>query len=365
MKGRINQIKNPEVAIDGREVGLRHPAFIVAELSGNHLGSYKTAVKLIKATAKAGADAVKLQTYTPDTMTLDSKKPWFIVGGKDNPGEWKGKTLYELYKNAHTPWEWQPKLKKIAEGLGLILFSTPFDETAVDFLEKMNVPCYKISSYEVTDIPLLERVARTRKPVILSVGFANLSEIKQAVETLRKNGCSQIALLHCATAYSDTPDLGKMNLQTIKRLRTRFGVVSGFSDNNAGIEIPLYSVAMGASIVEKHFILDRDKGGPDAQFSIEPAELAQLVKTIRNFEKTKGKVHYGPADSKERYNKRFRRSIFVVTDIKKGDVFTTDNIRVIRPALGLSPSLLGEVIGKRATQDIKKGTPLNSKMVSK
>lgn len=353
------------IKIKKRIIGEGYSCFIVAELSGNHHQKFGEAVASIKAAAKAGADAVKLQTYTPDTMTLDSKKPWFIVGGKDNPSEWKGKTLYDLYKKAYTPWEWQPKLKKIAEGLGLILFSTPFDKTAVDFLEKMNVPCYKISSYEVTDIPLLKSVARTRKPVILSVGFANLSEIKRAVETLRENGCSQIALLHCVTAYSGTLDLERMDLQTINDLRTRFGVVSGFSDNNAGIEVPLYSVAMGASIVEKHFILDRDKGGPDAQFSIEPVEFTQLVKTIRNFEKAKGKIRYGPADSKERYNKRFRRSIFVVADIRKGDAFTANNVRVIRPEFGLSPSLLEDVVGKRATQDIKRGVPLNSKMVSK
>lgn len=353
------------IRIKKRIIGEGYPCFIVAELSGNHHQKFDEAVALIKAAAKAGADAVKLQTYTPDTMTLDSRKHWFIVGGKNNPGEWKGKTLYKLYKKAYTPWEWQPKLKKMAEGLGLILFSTPFDKTAVDFLEKISVPCYKISSYEVTDIPLIKRVAQTRKPVILSVGFANLTEIKQAVESLRKNGCLQIALLHCVTAYSGAPDLERMNLQTINDLKTRFGVVSGFSDNNAGIEVPLYSVAMGASIVEKHFILDRGKGGPDAQFSIEPVELAQLVKTIRNFEKAKGKVHYGPADFKERYNKRFRRSIFVVADIKKGDVFTASNIRVIRPEFGLSPSMLEEVIGKQATKDIKRGTPLNSKMVSK
>lgn len=353
------------IRVKKRIIGEGYPCFIVAELSGNHLQEFDEAVALIKAAAKAGADAVKLQTYTPDTMTIDSQKKWFIVGGAKTPKTWKGRSLYELYKKAYTPWEWQPKLKKIAEDWGLILFSTPFDETAVDFLKKMNVPCYKISSYEVTDIPLLKSVARTRKPVILSVGFANLSEINQAVETLRKNGCSQIALLHCVTAYSGAPDLERMALQTINDLRTRFGVVSGFSDNNAGIEVPLYSVAMGASIVEKHFILDRDKGGPDAKFSIEPAELAQLVKTIRNFEKAKGKIRYGPADSKERYNKRFRRSIFVVADLMKDDVFTAENIRVIRPELGLSPSLLEEVIGKRATRDIKKGTPLNSEMVSK
>lgn len=365
-KDRLKQdLTESVIRIGKRIIGGNNPTFIVAELSGNHHKNYDEAVGLIRAAAQSGADAVKLQTYTPDTMTIDSKKRWFTVGGAKNPKTWKGKSLYKLYREAYTPWDWQPKLKKIADSLGLLFFSTPFDETAVDFLEGIKVPCYKISSYEATDIPLLKRVARTLKPVILSVGFANLSEINQAVETLRKNGCSQIALLHCVTAYSDVPDLERMNLHTINELRTRFNVVSGFSDNNAGIEVPLYSVAMGASIVEKHFILNRDKGGPDAQFSIEPVELAQLVKTIRNFEKAKGIVHYGPADSRERYNKRFRRSIFVVADIKKDDKFSADNVRVIRPEFGLSPSMLGEVIGKQATKDIKRGTPLNSKMVSK
>ena len=350
------------IKIKERKIGPGYPTFIIAELSGNHHQKFKEAVALIKAAAKAGVDAVKLQTYTPNTMTIDSTKPWFIVAGKDNPQNWQGKTLYELYKKAYTPWKWQPKLKKIAEDLGLILFSTPFDSTSVDFLEKMHVPCYKIASYETTDIPLLKKVASCGKPVIISVGFASLGEIKLAVSTLKNNGAKQVAILHCVTAYSNKPDFDKMNLETIMALRKKFGVVSGFSDNNSGIEIPLYAVAMGASIVEKHFILDRKSGGPDAQFSIEPDELRKMVTTIRNFEKSKGKIHYGPTDEKERYNKRFRRSIFAVADIKKGDKLSAKNIRIIRPEFGLKPFFWDKVIDKVAIKDIEQGTPINSTM---
>lgn len=352
------------INIGNRKIGTNYPSFIVAELSGNHHQKYEEAVSLIKAAAKAGADAVKLQTYTPDTMTINSKKRWFIVRGQDNPKSWKGQSLYDLYKIAYTPWDWQPKLKKVAEDLGLFFFSTPFDETAVNFLEQLRVPCYKISSYEVTDVPLLKRVAKTKKPVILSVGFASKGEIKNAVNALKTNGCSQIALLHCVTSYSSSPDFSKMNLANIADLKDKFDVVAGFSDNNAGIDVPFYSVTMGASIVEKHFILSRKSGGPDAKFSVEPKELNQLVTQIRNFELSKGHVHYGPTDRAEVYNKRFRRSIFAVADIKKGDAFSADNIKVIRPEYGLSPMLFDKLLGKHASRNIVSGSPLSLKMVS-
>lgn len=348
-----------QIRIKNRVIGEGNPCFVVAELSGNHHQKFDEAVKLIKAAANAGADAIKLQTYTPDTMTIESNKKWFIVGGKDNPDSWKSKTLYDLYKTAYTPWEWQPKLKKIAEELGLILFSTPFDETAVDFLEKMDVPCYKVASYEATDIPLLEKVAKTGKPVIISVGYANLSEIKEAIATLRKNGTRELAVLHCTTGYSDNPKSEDMNLRTILDIRERFHVVSGFSDNNAGIEIPVMAVAAGAAIVEKHFILKRSSGGPDASFSIEPDELKKMVEAIGGVEKSLGKVHYGPVNQLEKYNRRWRRSIFASSDIKKGEEFTKKNIRVIRPHNGLRPKYLKEVLGKKATKNITKGTPLS------
>ena len=326
---------NLDIQIDNKKIGIGHPCFIVAEISANHNQNYEKAVEIIKAAAKAGADAIKLQTYTPDTMTIDSDKEWFQVGGKDNPDSWQGKTLYDLYKTAYTPWDWQPRLKKIAEDLGMMLFSTPFDETAVDFLEEMNVPCYKIASYEVNDISLLRKIARTGKPVIISLGYASLEDAELAVSTLRENGTKELAVLHCVTGYSDTPRLENMNLRTIIDIRERFGVVSGFSDNNGGVGVPIIAAAMGASIIEKHFITSRQEGGPDARFSIEPEELARMVKTIRDAEKSMGKVQYGPVNEIEEYNKRWRRSLFVVKDMKAGEEFTRENVRSIRPAFGL------------------------------
>lgn len=371
-----------EIKIGNKKIGDNHPCFIVAELSGNHHQKFDEAVALIKAAAEAGADAVKLQIYTPDTMTIDSDKEWFVVGGEDNPDVWKGKTLYQLYQEAYTPWEWQPKLKEIAENLGLILFSTPFDETAVDFLEKMNAPCYKVASYEATDIPLLKRIAKTGKPVIISVGLAVLNEVELAVETLRKNGARDIAVLHCVTTYSESPEFGDMNLNTIIDIRERFGVVSGFSENNGEIDVSVTAATLGASIIEKHFIFRRSDGGPDANFSIEPAEFKQMATLIRRAEKEgaeavlrdlvskkdveriMGKVHYGPANEGERYNKRFRRSLFVVKDMKKGESFTYENLRVIRPEVGLSPKHLDEVLGKEASKDIERASPLSWDLVS-
>ncbi len=360
--------------IGDRKIGHGHPCFIVAELSGNHHQKYEEAAALVKAAKEAGADAVKLQTYTPDTITLNSDKKWFRVGGDDNPENWKGKTLYELYQTAYTPWEWQPKLKKLADELGILLFSTPFDETAVDFLEEMNVPCYKIASYEATDFVLLRKVAQTKKPVILSVGYASQDEVKFAVDTLRANGSGDIAVLHCVTGYSAEPKLEDMHLTNIRDLRDRFGVVSGFSDNNAGIEIPLMAAAAGASIIEKHLILDRQSGGPDAQFSLEPQELKELVKKIRTLESGKekatvsdvalGKVHYGPINKLEEYNKRWRRSLFAGKDIKKGELFTKENVRDVRPAFGLETRYYDQVIGKRAVKDIEFADPLSWDLIA-
>ena len=348
----------PDFHIGNRIIGVGHPCFIVAELSGNHHQNYEEAVKLIYVAKEAGADAVKLQTYTPDTITIDSPKEWFIVAGKDNPDGWKGKTLYELYQTAYTPWEWQPKLKKIADEIGIMLFSSPFDETAVDFLEKMQVPCYKVASYEVTHIPLLRKIANTGKPVILSIGFASLEEVELAIETLREGGTRDIAVLHCVTSYADEPKPEDMHLATIGDIRERFNVVSGFSDNNGGIEIPLRAAMVGASIIEKHFILNRTDAGPDAKFSLEPHELKTMIEKIREAEKAIGSVHYGPVNDAEEYNKRFRRSIFVVEDIKKGEVFTGKNVRVIRPGNGLHSKFFDQVVGKRALENIERGTPL-------
>lgn len=365
---------SPSVRIGGQYIGEGAPCFIVAEISGNHHQKYEEAVALLKAAKEAGADAVKLQTYTPDTITLNSDNEWFRVNGIDNPAGWKGKTLCELYTEAYTPWEWQPKLKKLADELGIILFSTPFDETAVDFLEKMNVPCYKIASYEATDFLLLRKVARTKKPVILSVGYATKEEIKEAVDTLRQYGTTDIAVLHCVTGYGAEPALSDMHLRTIADISKQFRVVSGFSDNNAGISVPLMAVRSGASIIEKHLILDRNQGGPDARFSLEPAELKELVANIREAEESEkragvpeellGTPHYGPSNGVEEYNKRFRRSLFSGKDIKKGELFTKENVRNVRPGFGLPTKHFDEIVGKHATSDIPFATPLSFEMIS-
>lgn len=361
----VKKVNHSFIKIAERKIGQDYPCFIVAEISANHHQKFAEAVELIEAAAKSGADAVKLQTYTPDTMTLDSDKKWFLVGGENNPDIWKGQTLYQLYKTAYTPWDWQPKLKKVADSVGIILFSTPFDETAVDFLEKMEVPCYKVSSYESRDIPLLKKVARTKKPVIISTGYDTFEEIKFSVKTLRDNGAGGVAVLHCVTSYAQKSKAQEMNLATIKDIRRKLKVVAGFSDNNAGIEIPIIAAISEASIIEKHFILRRKDGGPDAGFSIEPQELREMVTRIRFAEKTLGKVHYGPSNETERYNRRYQRSIFVSESIKKGERLTKKNIRIIRPGEGLTPKYWGDVLGKTAIKDIEAGTPLSWDLIQK
>ncbi len=318
-----------------RVIGPGEPCFVVAELSGNHNLQYDRAVEMVKAAAAAGVDAVKIQTYTPDTMTIDSDEEWFFVKGKDNPDLWKGQKLYDLYKTAYTPWEWQADLKKIAEDLGVVFFSTPFDPTAVDFLEDLGVPCYKIASYEATDYVLLKKIAATGKPIIMSVGFATEEEVEYSLSVLRKYGAKEIVLLHCVTAYSDDPQANEMNLQTMLDIPGRFGVPAGFSDNNIGTEIPIVAATMGAVVLEKHFTMDRSLGGPDARFSLEPQEWTHMVQTIRRIETMKGKVHYGCQSDKEEQNKFFRRSLFAVADIKVGEAFTPENIRSIRPSIGM------------------------------
>ncbi|QQG46248.1 MAG: pseudaminic acid synthase [Candidatus Niyogibacteria bacterium] len=358
--------------IGNKSVGGGQPVFLVAEISANHHQKYEEAVKLVRAAREAGADAVKLQTYTPDTITLNSDKEWFRVGGENNPDDWQKKTLYQLYQAAYTPWEWQPKLKKLADDLDIILFSTPFDESAVDFLESIEVPCYKIASYEVNDFLLLRRVARTGKPVIISLGYASAKDADFAIKTLRENGAKDIAALHCVTQYETEPDFSGMNLATIKNIAERFDVVSGFSDNNAGIEAPLIAAAAGAKIIEKHVILDRKSGGSDAGFSLEPQEFKLMAEKIRagdsiaDGEKTKialGGVHYGPASAAEEHNKRFRRSLFVCKNIKRGEKFSPENIRSVRPAFGLPTKHFDEIIGRAATADIEFGTPLKKEHI--
>lgn len=369
-----------EATINGRKIGEGQPCFIVAEISGNHHQKYDEAVALVKAAKDAGADAVKFQTYTPDTITLNSDKEWFVVGGKDHPESWKQRVLYNLYETAYTPWEWQPRLKELAEGIGLMFFSSPFDDTAVDFLEGMGVGFYKIASYEAIHTPLIKKVASTGKPVIISVGFASLDEASLAVETLKMNGASDIIVLHCVTAYSDKPKPEHSNLRTIGDLKERFGVLAGFSDNNSGIEIPIIAATLGgACVIEKHFILNRNSGGPDARFSIEPAELAEMVKRIRSYESgnldlnidkkiidaSMGHPQYGPASEQEAENRVFRPSVWVKKDMRKGDTFSLENIRVARPGAGLAPRFFNEIIGKRAAKNIEFATPVSWGLIEK
>lgn len=346
-------------------VGGNNSCFVVAEMSGNHNQDFDTAVALVRAAKNAGADAIKLQTYTPDTITLNSKKKWFMERGEGNPNSWKGKSLYGLYESAYTPWDWHPKLQKIAKDLGLIFFSSPFDDTAVDFLESLSVPCYKIAAYEATDIPLLKKVASTRKPVIMSVGFSTKDEVALAVKTLRDNGTENIVLLHCLTSYSDSFDISDAHLFTMNDLEESFGTLVGFSDNNTGVEVATIASAMGASVIEKHIMLDNQSAGPDTKFSLGESEFKKMVEAIRRVEKIKGKVIYGPRNSSEKENLRFRRSLFVAKNIKKGEKFTKENIRSVRPSDGLEPKYYEEILGRTASQDIPEATPLSWDLVEK
>lgn len=326
--------------------------FIVAEISGNHNGNFDNAVKLIKEAKKAGVDAVKLQTYTADTITIDCNNEYFQI---KQGTLWDGRTLHDLYKEAYTPWEWQPKLKKIAEEEGLICFSSPFDKTAVDFLENMNVPAYKVASFEITDIPLIEYIASKGKPVILATGIATLSDIEEAVNACKRMGNSQIAILKCTSAYP--APLEDVNLNTIPNLSENFNVVTGLSDHTLGISVPIAAVALGAKIIEKHFTLCRAEGGPDVAFSLEPDELRVMVKSIREAEKALGEISYD-LTPKMKKNREFSRSLFIVQDVKKGDVFTEDNVKSIRPGFGMETKYIVDVIGKKARCDIRKGTPM-------
>lgn len=346
-----------------RQIGPGHPAFVIAEISCNHRQNYAEAVRLVRAAAKAGSDAVKFQTYTPDTITLNSGNPLFIIGGKDNPGSWQKETFYSIYQKGYTPWNWLPKLKKLAESLGMVFFTSVFDESAVDFNEKMGVPLYKVAAYEATHIPLLEKIASTGKPIIISIGFASRLEAQEAVKTLRKAGTRDIAVLHCLTSYAASPDNATTHLKTIRDIQQRFNVVTGLSDNNGGIELPVMAVLAGASVVEKHLNLHHGNKSFDDCFSIDPKEFAIMVKKIREAEQFLGKIHYGPNNAAERHNRNFRRSIFASQDIKKGQKFTRQNIKVIRPAYGLAPKYFNKVLGKIAATDIKFGTPLKPKHI--
>jgi N-acetylneuraminate synthase len=345
------------IEINGRLIGPGEPVYIIAEMSANHNGSYDQAVAIIEAAKQAGADAVKLQTYTPDTMTIDKRDGLFRINGTP----WDGHSLYELYAEAHTPWHWQPQLKKIAEGMGLDLFSTPFDKTAVDFLESLDVPAYKIASFENVDIPLLRNIAKTNKPVIMSTGMTSFNELGEGVRTLKNTGCHQLALLKCTSAYP-TP-IEEMHLKTIPHMMKSFNVPVGLSDHTLGSIAPVTAVALGACIVEKHFTLSRKVDGPDNAFSSEPDEFKKMVDDVRLVEKALGDVTYGSSPH-ESGSLVFRRSLFVVKDLKTGETFTEENVRSIRPGYGLHTRHLEEVMGRCATKDIHRGTPLSWDLVS-
>ncbi|MGE5403936.1 MAG: pseudaminic acid synthase [Candidatus Saccharibacteria bacterium] len=348
----VNQLN-----IKGKKIGPGHPVYIIAEISANHNQDFTQAVKLIEIAKEAGADAVKIQTYTPDTITIKCDREEFRVQGGTL---WDGKTLYDLYGEAYTPWEWHSELQKVAEGLDLHFFSTAFDDTAVDFLEELTVPLHKIASFECVDIPLIKKMAKTGKPLIISTGMASLEEIEEAVNTARQGGAQQLALLKCTSGYPASPE--EMNLLTIQHMADKFQVPVGLSDHTLGIEVPVAAVALGACIVEKHFTLSRSAPGPDSAFSLEPDEFRRMVDAIRIAEKALGKVHYGVSE-REAKSKVFRRSLFVVENLKAGEEFTAKNVRSIRPAYGLHTRELPNIIGRRARTDIARGTPLNWDLV--
>lgn len=339
--------------ISDRFIGLNYRPFIIAEMSGNHNQSLERALEIVEAAAKTGAYAMKIQTYTPDTMTLDLDEREFHVS--DPKSLWAGTSLYKLYGEAHTPWEWHKPIFDRARALGMIPFSTPFDDTAVDFLENLDVPCYKIASFENTDLPLIRRVAATGKPLIISTGMATVAELDETVRAAREAGCKDLILLKCTSTYPATAE--NTNILTIPHLRELFGCEVGLSDHTMGVGVSVASVALGATVIEKHFTLSRTDGGVDSTFSMEPAEMAQLVVETERAWQALGKVSYGPTEA-EKKSIQFRRSLYVVQDLKAGDVLTRENVRAIRPGLGLPTRYLEHVLGKIVKQDVKRGTAL-------
>lgn len=330
------------------QIGEKSPVFIIAELSANHNGSIETAIETIKAAKRAGADAIKIQTYTADTMTVNCDKDDFIIKGTI----WEGQNLYKLYEQAYTPWEWHQELFRVAEEEGLECFSSPFDRTAVDFLEKLDVPAYKIASFEITDIPLIEYVASKGKPVILSTGIATLEDIELAQEACHRMGNNNIALLKCTSSYP--APIEEANMAMIPEFKKRFNVIPGLSDHTLGSTVPIVATTLGARIIEKHFILDRSIGGPDASFSMNEKEFGEMVKAIRDAEKAIGTVSFKPTD-KQVEGRRFSRSLYVVEDIKSGEIITEKNVRSIRPGFGMHPSNLKNILGKRVSCDLHLG----------
>jgi pseudaminic acid synthase len=342
------------IKISNTEISRNHKPFIIAEMSGNHNHSIERAFEIVDAAAEAGAHALKLQTYTADTITIDKSDGEFYIS--DPKSLWKGESLYNLYKQAHTPWEWHNPIMDRCKEKGIICFSSPFDSTAVDFLESLDVPAYKIASFENIDIPLIRKVASTRKPIIVSTGMANVQEIAEAVDTIRSMGNNQIVLLKCTSTYPATPDT--TNILTIPHMRELFGCEIGLSDHTMGIGVSVASVALGATVIEKHFTLQRADGGVDSTFSMEPEEMKALVNETENAWQALGKISYGPTE-KEKVSLVFRRSLYVVEDMKAWDVITEKNVRSIRPGYGLPPKYIDVVVGKKVNRDVKRGTGLS------
>lgn len=341
-----------DIFIENRKIGLNEPAFIIAELSCNHLNDFSIVEKTVKAAADSGVDALKLATLTPDTMTINSDKNDFIINADS---VWDGRSFYDLYTETSMPYEWHEKIQKMCEELGLICFSTPYDISAAEFLKELDMPAYKIASFELVDIPLIKRVASYGKPVILSTGIAKENEISDAVNACKEMGNDQVILLKCTSGYP--APFNEINLRTIPKLRDDFRIIPGLSDHTLGIEIPIAAVSLGARVIEKHIILDRSYGGPDAHFSLNPAEFGALVKAVRNVEMALGKPTYALSDS-SRKSRSNMRSLYLVRDIKAGETFTDENIRSIRPGYGMAPKNMDNVIGKKASRDIERGTPL-------
>ncbi len=338
--------------INNRKIGLDHPPYIIAELSANHNGSMGTALEIIKQAKLCGADAVKLQTYKADTITLNSQNEEFMIRG----GLWDGQSLYELYEKAHLPWDWHKPLFEYARELDITIFSSPFDNTAVDLLEDLNTPAYKIASFEAVDLPLIKYVASTGKPMIISTGMADAEEIQEAIDAARSGGCKELAILHCVSGYP--APAADYNLRTIPDMMSRFGLLTGLSDHTLDNTTAIASVVLGASIIEKHFTLDRNAGGPDDSFSLEPADLTALCRDSKTAWQALGKVDYGRKAS-EKGNAQFRRSLYFVKDLKAGDIITEDAVRSVRPGFGLAPKFLDEVVGKKAKIDITENTAVN------
>ncbi|EJP6470956.1 pseudaminic acid synthase [Clostridium sporogenes] len=348
---------NKDIYIANRKISEKGSTFIIAEISANHLMNYDRAVDIMVAAKESGADAVKLQTYTPDTITIDCNKEEFLA----TPGSpWEGMNLYQLYQTAYTPWEWQPKLMQLAKELDIVCFSSPFDLTAVDFMEEMNMPAYKVASFEINDIPLIKKIARKGKPIIISTGISYMNEIEEAVRTCKEEGNENIILLKCTSAYPAPYE--DINLRTIPNMKEAFGCIIGLSDHTLGDSVALASVAIGAKVIEKHLTLRRDDGGPDSTFSMEPEEFANMVKNIRIIEKAMGRVTYELTE-KQKNSRDRSRSLYVVEDIIEGEAFTDKNIRSIRPGHGLHTRYYESILGKKARCNLKKGTALQWKYI--